>query len=212
MDRTAAPRAQVTKLPGLPRTPLDPEQQILALRRVQEAAEKRVKLGMQLYRAAESQTARQHSLYDEFKMAQQQLKKEIQEDVARSLQSYDQWVGKLDDDFNHALKNLEQRIERLQAQWDQSQKRIGEMMQRSETMLDQSRMMVGTTAKALASVQAGLKARTVERSMVAADAGTQTLTQAPPVELAPAAEADEDVVTDGDRLYQQIIDKLDDKE
>lgn len=141
------PTSHKRTLPGLPDTSADPKRQFEALKRVEDEANKRVQLGMQLYRAAESHTAHQQSLLDGFKEDQQRLKDELEQDVTRSLHAYDQWVGKIDEDFTNALKSLESRIDTLQDQWSASQQRIDDMMRRSEALLDQSRTLVRTAVK-----------------------------------------------------------------
>ncbi len=132
-----------------PRGPLTTKLQLLALQRIQEKAAKRVKLGMQLYRAAELHTVNHQSLLDSFKTEQQQLKEELQQDVARSLQTYDQWVGKIDENLTTAIRNLEGRINQLQKQWNDSKERIDTMIHRSESLMDQSRVMANSVNKVL---------------------------------------------------------------
>ena len=132
-----------------PRGPLPTKPQLLALQRIQEKAAKRVKLGMQLYRAAEVHTVNQQSLLDSFKTEQQQLKEELEQDVAQSLQAYDQWVGKIDENLTTAIRNLEGRINQLQEQWNDSKERIDTMIHRSESLMDQSRVMVNSVNKVL---------------------------------------------------------------
>ena len=143
------PDSKLSQLPGLPDGPLSVQQQAQALKRVQAQAEQRVRLGIRLYRAAEAHTARHRSLLDEFQDEQRRLKEELQEDVARSLHAYDQWVGKIDESFTNALKGLEQRIDNLQDEWGRSQEQIDAMMRRSEALLDQSRNMVNSVAEAV---------------------------------------------------------------
>lgn len=147
---SSAPSTLITQKrtqPVLPGTSTDPRRQFEAIKRVEEEANKRVQLGMQLYRAAEAHTAHQQSLLDGFKQEQQQLKEDLEEDVTRSLHAYDQWVGKIDEDFTSALKGLQGRIDSLQEQWSQSQQRIDDMMRRSEALLDQSRTIVNLAVK-----------------------------------------------------------------
>ena len=150
MSRTAGTSqvadAKAAKLPGLPRGRLSSKERLEALRRVQKEAEQRVTLGMQLYRAAEQHTVHHEALVADVKADQARLKVQLQDDIARSLQACDQWVGKIDEDFTSALKGLEQRIDNLQNQWSQSQQRINNMMRRSEAFLDQSREMVSSIA------------------------------------------------------------------
>jgi hypothetical protein len=135
-------------LPGLPRDPLSPTEQLEALRRVQAQAEQRVKLGLQLFKAAEAHATQQQTLIEEIKSEQQRLRAEVQEDVARSLHTYDQWMGRMDEDFTRAIKSLETKIEMLEAQWSHSQERMAAMMRRAEALLQQSQAMLEKSARA----------------------------------------------------------------
>jgi len=213
------------KLPGLPSKPLSTKQQLEALKRVQDQAEKRVKLGMRLYKAAEAHVTQRQSLIDEFKGEQARLKEELQEDITRSLHAYDQWVGKIDHDFTHAMRDLEGRIDDLQTQWGKSQRRIDQMVRRSEKLLDQSRIMVSATARSVAAVtaskqQASLPAQTAESAEVAAARSDEPADAVPDdpehpsdEELTPrvvvmkAIEA-EPITQSASTLYQQIIEKM----
>ncbi|MFG0249549.1 MAG: hypothetical protein ACF8OB_11740 [Phycisphaeraceae bacterium JB051] len=121
-------------IPGLPRKPLTPEQQLEALNRVQSQAEARVELGLKLFKAAENHTRSQQKMLDQIKAEQQQLRDQVNEDVAKSLHAYDQWVGQMDENFTRSLQNLEAKIERLQENWQHTQQRIETMIERSAQM------------------------------------------------------------------------------
>lgn len=140
-------------LPGLPRQPLTAAQQLEALRRVQSQAEQRIKLGTQLFKAAEAHATQQKALIDELRQEQQRLRVEVQEDVARSLQSYDQWVGRIDENFTRAMRSLEAKINRLESQWTQTLDRMETMMARAEKLLEQSRAMLESAREAVAARQ-----------------------------------------------------------
>lgn len=129
-------------LPGVPRQPLTPTQQLEALRRVQAQAEQRIKLGTQLFKAAEAHATQQKVLIDEVRQDQQRLRAEVQEDVARSLQAYDQWVGRIDENFTRAMQSLEAKIARLESQWTATADRMEALMRRAEALLEQSRSML----------------------------------------------------------------------
>ena len=128
-------------LPGLPSGPLSAQQQLEALRRVQGQAEQRVQLGMQLFKAAEAHTEQKQNLADELREEQKHLREKVQEEVASSLRSYDQWVGRIDDGFTKAMNDLDQRLERLRSEWTDTQGRIEQMMKRSEALLEQNRLL-----------------------------------------------------------------------
>ncbi len=132
MSQTVNSSKQV--IPGLPRKPLTPEQQLEALSRVQSQAEARVELGLKLFKAAENHTRSQQKMLDQIKAEQQQLRDQVNEDVAKSLHAYDQWVGQMDENFTRSLQNLEAKIERLQENWMATQQRIETMIERSAQM------------------------------------------------------------------------------
>ncbi len=193
---------QGTTLPGLPQGPLSPKQQLEALRRTEEAAEERVKMGVQLFKAAEQHTVRQQAMVDQIKADQEHLREEIRADVARSMQAYDQWVGKMDEDFTGALKGLEKRIDDLQAQWTKSQERIDNMMRRSESLLDQSRSMVETIVRVT-----GLERPTQTAAATSSPAAcglALTASETP----TPIAAPDSPPVSDTKGLYQSILERL----
>ncbi len=129
-------------LTGLPRRSLTPEQQMEALRKVQAQAEQRVKLGMQLFKSAESRLAAQGDMLDQVRTEHRQLREQVQEDVAKSLQSYDQWMGQIDERFTHAMRQLEQKVDDLADQWDRMRDEMQSMLTRSEAMLDQTRCLI----------------------------------------------------------------------
>jgi len=131
-----------TTLPNLPRQPLSPTEQLEALRRVQAQAEQRIKLGQQLFKAAEAHVTQQHVVIQQLKQQQQQLRQQVQEDVARSLQTYDQWIGRIDENFTHAMQALEEKLESLEVKWTQTEQRIAALTRRAEALLEQSRTLL----------------------------------------------------------------------
>jgi flagellar biosynthesis chaperone FliJ len=112
------------------------------LERVQAQAEQRVHLGAQLFKAAEAHTSQYRDSLSQVKADQDKLRSEVQEDVSRSLHSYDQWIGQMEEDFTSAITSLEAKMDKLQSDWASAQQRIERMMKRSEAMLDQSRTLL----------------------------------------------------------------------
>lgn len=129
-------------LPGLPRQPLTPEQKLDALRRVQAQAEQRVKLGQQLFKAAEARVTAHRGLMDQVRQEQDKLRAEVQEDVARSLQSYDQFMGQLEERITLAMRSLEDRLDTLHAECAASESKVDQMLTRAEALLDQTRVLL----------------------------------------------------------------------
>ena len=111
-------------LPGLPKDSLSAQQQLDALRCVQNQAEQRVKLGMQLFKAAEARTSQYQAMLDQMKADQEALRTRMSQDMARSFQVYDKWVGQIDKTVTNTLGELEARIEnryasvRREVVWD----------------------------------------------------------------------------------------------
>lgn len=183
-------------LPGLPRGPLSATQQMDALRRVQAQAEQRVKLGVQLFKAAEAHAAQHQKALDEVRAEQRQLHEELKRDMTSSLHTYDQWISKIDQDLSASVKGLEKKITDLQSQWDQTHKRIEAMLKRSEAMLDQARY-----------------AQPAGKAPVAPPAAA--VVQTPPPAEAPALPAaPTDFVADGQAtaeqpsIYTQVVERL----
>jgi hypothetical protein len=137
---SAQPRKQA--LPGLPRGPLTPEQQLEALQRVQNQAEQRVKLGLQLFKAAEAHTLGYQKMIDTFKAEHETFRDELAQDVTRSLREFDQWIGTLDDTFTEAVLALETRLNNLEARLDAEQQKMESMLRRSEALLQQAQAML----------------------------------------------------------------------
>jgi hypothetical protein len=133
------------QLPGLPTGPLPPHQHADALRRAAAVAEQRIKLGAQLFKAAEARVAQYQELVDEIKSQQEQMRQQMQEEVQTSLAKYDDLVGSIDDSFTERVHVLEDKIDSLTSKWEESQKRIEQMMHRAESMLDQGRIEIDET-------------------------------------------------------------------
>lgn len=129
----------------LPRPRLSPEEQLEALRRVQDQAEHRVRLGTQLFKAAEAYTSQHRLLFDQIKSEHETLRGQMRDDIARSFRQYDQWIANMDEQLTNSLRQLEDRMAKLQDQWSQTQKRIDDMLRRSESLLDQSRDLLDLT-------------------------------------------------------------------
>ena len=117
--------------------PLSARQQLEAVRCVQNQAEQRVQLGLKLFKAAEAHTIKYQNLVEQVRYEQQQLREKLEQDVARSLHTYDQWIGEVDEGVPEALKALGVRIDKLQNEWSGTQQRIEQIMSRSESLLDQ---------------------------------------------------------------------------
>ena len=138
-------KSQGSTLPGVSvfnRKPLTPEQQMQALKRVQAQAEQRVKLGMQLFKAAETRLTTQTDVLQQIKTLQSQLREQLNEDVAKTLQQYDQWIGQIDESFTTAIRKLEEKVDAVQKNLTTSESRMQKMLERAESMLDQTRELL----------------------------------------------------------------------
>ena len=108
MPPTAATTKSKTRpLPGLPEMSLTPQQQAEALRRIQNQTEQRVKLGVQLFKAAEARVSQHQALLDRIRAEQEQFRARFTQDMVKSFQTYDQWVGQIDETLTDALRELE---------------------------------------------------------------------------------------------------------
>ena len=126
-------------LPGLPSQPLSPEAQAEALRLAKSRAEQRVALGMRLFDAAEQRLTSQAKLMYELRRQQKSLQERVQEDVAKTLQAYDQWVGRIDEGFTHAIRELESKVDALTQEWQRVRQDVARMMERADALLDSAR-------------------------------------------------------------------------
>lgn len=134
-----------TRLPGLPDKPMSSQEQLEAVEHVQNQADQRLQLGLKLFKAAEAHATKQQTLVDHFRHEQERLRDDVQRQVTSSLQSYDKWVGELNQGFTSSIKNLEERLDKLQDDWSGAQKRIEEMMKRSESLLERDRLQLTPT-------------------------------------------------------------------
>lgn len=147
----------LTGLSGMNRQPLTPDQQLQALKRVQAQAEQRVKLGMQLFKAAEARLSSQTDVLSQIKTLQTQLREQVNQDVAKSLHEYDQWIGQIDESFTTAIRKLEEKIDAVQANVVSSEARIKNMLERAEALLDQNRELAEKNSLKPLDTQAQLK-------------------------------------------------------
>ena len=131
-------------LPGVPRPQLTATEQLEALRRVRAQAEQRVQLGHQLFNAAKAQTARYEALLAQIKAEQVDLRERVTRDVAQTLHSYDQWVGKMDQSITDSIDTLHEKMEAFARRASEAEQRILSIVERAEALLDQSRYLQDT--------------------------------------------------------------------
>lgn len=131
--------AGVDGIEGLP-----PAEKLAALRRVQLQAEQRIRLGMQLFKAAEAHVAGQQGIVEDLRQAQEQLREDLHSDVARSFRSYDEWMAEFGGRIADRMEKMESRIEQLQHRWVEIEKRINQMVKRAEALVEQSRCLLET--------------------------------------------------------------------
>jgi hypothetical protein len=129
--------AGVDGIEGLP-----PQEKLAALRRVQLQAEQRIRLGMQLFKAAEAHVTGQQGIVEDLRNSQAQLREDLQSDVARSFRSYDEWMGEFGGRITDRMEKMESRIEQLQHRWVEIEKRIHQMVKRAEALVEQSRHLL----------------------------------------------------------------------
>ncbi|MBI1336304.1 MAG: hypothetical protein GC164_05010 [Phycisphaera sp.] len=191
-------------LPGLPRGPLSPAQQLDALKRVKDQAEQRVKVGMQLFRAAEAHTTQYQHAINEIKVEQQALREEIQRDMTQTLRSYDQWVHQIEGRVNDRVQQLDERLEQVEQRWAEMEERIMLLVRRAETLFDQSRIMLSGFQpmwKRAAAVGANIKPTT--QQPVRAEPGPTDAATAPPQPQADLAQWVADKATSSPQTPQE---------
>lgn len=132
-------------LAKMPRRPLSVEQQAAALEKVQQQATQRVKLGQQLFEAADARLKQHQKVLDEINDQQRILREQVQEDVAKSLQSYDQWMGRIDESFTKSIRDLSQRLDQLEERVDGSQHEMQDMLAKAGALLQQTQNLLAET-------------------------------------------------------------------
>jgi hypothetical protein len=130
-------------LAKVPRRAMTPEQQLAALQKVQQQAEQRVKLGQQLFQAAEARLERHQDLLGQVRKEQDKLREEVREDVASSLQTYDQWMGRIDEGFTKAMERISGRLDRVEQEvadargaMEQMLTQAGELLQETHRLME----------------------------------------------------------------------------
>lgn len=129
-------------LAKMPRKPLNPEQQLAALDKVQAQATQRIKLGQQLFKAAEARLTQQQDVLDKIRNQQQDLRDQVQEDVAKSLQTYDQWMGKIDESFTTAIREVTERLGRLEVEQQNTREEMQAMVARASALMEQTQRLL----------------------------------------------------------------------
>ncbi|MEM1355346.1 MAG: hypothetical protein AAGC44_02755 [Planctomycetota bacterium] len=126
----------------MPRKPLTPDQQLAALDKVQSQATQRIKLGQQLFKAAEARLTQHQEILDKIRNQQQDLREQVQEDVAKSLQTYDQWMGKIDEGFTGSIRDLTERLDQLEAEQRAGREEMQSMVARATALMEQTQQLL----------------------------------------------------------------------
>lgn len=129
-------------LAKVPRRTMTPEQQLAALQKVQQHAEQRVKLGQQLFQAAEARLERHQDLLGQVRKEQDKLREQVQEDVASSLQTYDQWMGRIDESFTKAMERLGGRLDRVEQEVADSRGAMEQMLTQAGELLQETHRLM----------------------------------------------------------------------
>lgn len=138
-------------LARMPRRPMTAEQQAVALEKVQQQATQRIKLGQQLFEAADAKLKQHQELLKDIQGQQQILRDQVQEDVAKSLQSYDQWMGKIDESFTDAVRKLNDRIDQLELRVDASRGELESMIEKATALMSQTQGLMADAFESNAS-------------------------------------------------------------
>lgn len=129
-------------LAKMPRRPLTIQQQAVALEKVQEQAGQRVKLGQKLFEAADAKLKQHQKVLDEINDQQKILREQVQDDVAKSLQSYDQWMGRIDESFTKSIRDLSQRLDQLEDTVAGSHNEMQDMLSKAAALMQQTQMLL----------------------------------------------------------------------
>lgn len=132
-------------LAKMPRRPLSVEQQAAAIEKVQQQATQRVKLGQQLFEAADARLKRHQKVLDEINDQQKILREQVQDDVAKSLQSYDQWMGRIDESFTKSIRDLNQRLDQLEETVAGSHDEMQDMLSKAAALMQQTQSLLAET-------------------------------------------------------------------
>jgi len=152
-------------LAKMPRRPMTLEQQQAALEKVQQQATQSVKLGQQLFEAADARLKQHQQVLDEINQQQQKLREQVQEDVAKSLQTYDQWMGKIDESFTTAIRELNQRIDGLELKVDSSRGEMEAMIEKAAALLNQTQELLAEVFEEEVTSEADEVAKAMQQSV-----------------------------------------------
>lgn len=132
-------------LAKVPRRPMSIEQQAVALEKVQQQATQRVKLGQQLFEAADARLKQHQQVLDEINDQQRILREQVQEDVAKSLQTYDQWMGRIDESFTKSIRDMTHRLDQLEERVGSSHNEMQDMLAKAAALLGQTQNLLAET-------------------------------------------------------------------
>lgn len=163
-------------------TKITPQQQLEALRRIQGQADQRVKLGRQLFKAAEARVSQHQALLTSIKAEQDEFRTTLTRDMVKSMQSYDQWVAQVEDTLGNSMQALETRLEALQRQWIDQQEHVNSTVSRCEALLNQSQDLLRTTQAKLVRQTAAVRSALAKRPAPAEVAPTAVAVPLPAAE------------------------------
>lgn len=150
IQKDAAGPSPAELLARMPKRPLTPEQQLTAIEKVQQQATQRVKLGQQLFEAADAKLKQHQELLSSIQDQQQIIRDQVQDDVAKSLQSYDQWMGTIDENFTKAIRQINERLDQIEMRVDSSRGELESMIEKATALMGQTQ---GLMAEAFESQQ-----------------------------------------------------------
>ena len=132
------PKQPPPALPSLLRASLTPLQQSKAVQQARSGAEQRVRLGLNLFKAAEARLAHQKNLLEQVRVENQALHQQITKDVTKTLQQYDHWLGRIDERFTSAIRGIEQRVEDIEQRWVKAEVKFEQMLTQTQELLERS--------------------------------------------------------------------------
>ena len=159
--------ADQEKPPQRPLRPkLTPNQQLEALRRIQAQAESRVKLGVQLFKAAETYSTYQNDLLEQVRASLEHVQEQWHQDSVNQVQAYEKCIRQIDDRLVGMNQTLDDHLDKVRQLCSQTQQRV-------EVLVEQAQGCLGRCMTVAGSIRTE-----VERGLLAALANAKANTPA----------------------------------
>lgn len=125
---------------------LSPKEALAALRRVQDQAEHRIKLGTQLLKAAEAQAGNNLTFVEQMRAEQDELRRRFERDLTRRIEDEYGRIGQRLDATEtgvaRRMDEVEKKLNEALASQQAMEQRVSRLLIRAEAMFDQSRLLL----------------------------------------------------------------------